>query len=232
MSSAQGGRSRPDQARGHDGHAQPASTRSPRHSRRGRSGSQCSVSHARTSARTDSGSTSIDSILSHSRTAAPWEHERMHVARAREFFGPRARDWDTRFPDDAPAYARAARDLAPRHGGVVVDLGCGTGRALPALRAQLPVRPQHSSGSTSPLEMLDAARARGSRRRRRAPARRRVALPMRPGAVDTVFAAGLVAHVPDPEGAAAAARRVDAAGRATRAVPSARSGRARGPPAP
>ena len=54
-SSAQGGRSRPDHARGHDGHAQPASTSSPRHSTSDSGGSHCSASHARTSARTASG---------------------------------------------------------------------------------------------------------------------------------------------------------------------------------
>ena len=55
ISSAHGGRSRPCHARGHDGHAQPASTSRPRHSTSDSDGSQCAVSHARTSARTASG---------------------------------------------------------------------------------------------------------------------------------------------------------------------------------
>ena len=84
----------------------------------------------------------------------------MHVVRAREFFGPRAHDWDARFPDDAPAYERAARELAPRPGGVVVDLGCGTGRALPALRAV--AGPAATIiGVDVTAEMLAAARAHG-----------------------------------------------------------------------
>jgi SAM-dependent methyltransferase len=121
----------------------------------------------------------------------------MHVARAREFFGPRARDWDARFPDDAPAYEQAARELAPRPGGIVVDLGCGTGRALPALRAV--AGPAATViGIDVTVEMLEAARAH-----RRDDAGALVlgdvlALPLRQGRVDAIFAAGLVAHVPDP----------------------------------
>src|SRR5262245_55510618 len=54
-----------------------------------------------------------------------------------QFFAERAATWDERFPDDGPAYARAAADLAPPVGGTLLDLGCGTARALRPLRAQL-----------------------------------------------------------------------------------------------
>ncbi|OEU96824.1 hypothetical protein AN218_33775, partial [Streptomyces nanshensis] len=57
------------------------------------------------------------------------------TARVREFFGERAGRWDARFPDDGPAYKRAVAELGPPEGGAVLDAGCGTGRALPALRA-------------------------------------------------------------------------------------------------
>ena len=121
----------------------------------------------------------------------------MHVVRAREFFGPRAHDWDARFPDDAPAYERAARELAPRPGGVVVDLGCGTGRALPALRAV--AGPAATIiGVDVTAEMLAAARAHGRDGAGALVLGDVLALPLRPGRVDAIFAAGLLAHVPDP----------------------------------
>ncbi|EFE85291.1 predicted protein, partial [Streptomyces albidoflavus] len=73
----------------------------------------------------------------HAGGAAAGDHGRMshdhtHV---REFFTPRAATWDSRFPDDGPAYEAAVRALGPRPGDAVLDAGCGTGRALPALRA-------------------------------------------------------------------------------------------------
>ena len=58
----------------------------------------------------------------------------IQIAATRAFFGPRAADWEDRFPDDDPLYAQAVAELAPPQGGVALDAACGTGRALPALR--------------------------------------------------------------------------------------------------
>lgn len=52
-----------------------------------------------------------------------------------EFFAARAAGWDARFPDDGPAYDAAVGALSLHPGDAVLDAGCGTGRALPALRA-------------------------------------------------------------------------------------------------
>lgn len=51
-----------------------------------------------------------------------------------DFFAPRAADWDGRFPDDGPAFAVGVGELGLSPGDAVLDAGCGTGRALPALR--------------------------------------------------------------------------------------------------
>ena len=57
-----------------------------------------------------------------------------YLTETRAFFSPRAATWDTRFGDDMPAYAAAVARAGIRRSGVAIDVGCGTGRALPALR--------------------------------------------------------------------------------------------------
>lgn len=121
-------------------------------------------------------------------------HDHTHV---QEFFGARAADWDARFPDDGPAYAAAAAGLGLRPGDRVLDAGCGTGRALPALRDA--VGPQGTVlGADLTPEMLAAA-VRGGRDAVGALLLADVArLPLRTDCLDAVFAAGLIAHLPRP----------------------------------
>ncbi|MEU8759747.1 methyltransferase domain-containing protein [Streptomyces sp. NPDC048659] len=117
----------------------------------------------------------------------------------REFFGVRAADWDSRFPDDGPAYAAAVAELGLRAGDAVLDAGCGTGRALPPLRAA--VGPTGSVlGADLTPEMLDEA-VRAGRGEAAALLLADVArLPLRSGALDAVFGAGLISHLADPVG--------------------------------
>ncbi|MFF4658584.1 class I SAM-dependent methyltransferase [Streptomyces sp. NPDC001381] len=114
-----------------------------------------------------------------------------------EFFGARAADWDDRFPDDGPAYAAAVDELGLREGDRVLDAGCGTGRALTPLRAA--VGPSGVVvGADLTLAMLQAAVRAGRDRDGRLLLTDVAALPLRPGALDAVFAAGLIAHLPRP----------------------------------
>ncbi|UUN30834.1 class I SAM-dependent methyltransferase [Streptomyces sp. FIT100] len=114
-----------------------------------------------------------------------------------EFFGARAAGWDARFPDDGPAYAAGVAALGLRHADAVLDAGCGTARALPALREAVGPAGTVVGADLTP-QMLDAA-ARAGRDRAGALLLADVArLPLRTGALDAVFAAGLIAHLPQP----------------------------------
>ncbi|WBO67853.1 class I SAM-dependent methyltransferase [Streptomyces camelliae] len=114
-----------------------------------------------------------------------------------EFFGARAADWDSRFPDDGPAYAAAVDDLGLRPGDRVLDAGCGTGRALPPLRAAVGPSGVVLGADLTP-EMLQAAVRAGRERDGWLLLADVAALPLRPQTLDAVFAAGLIAHLPNP----------------------------------
>ncbi|CQR65380.1 class I SAM-dependent methyltransferase [Streptomyces leeuwenhoekii] len=114
-----------------------------------------------------------------------------------EFFTARAADWDTRFPDDGPAYAAAVAEIGLRPGDRVLDAGCGTGRALPPLRAAVGPTGVVLGADLTPA-MLDAAVRAGRDRDGRLLLADVAALPLRPRSLDAVFAAGLVAHLPRP----------------------------------
>jgi SAM-dependent methyltransferase len=127
------------------------------------------------------------------------DHGVMHAdhTRVREFFGARADGWDARFPDDGPAYEAAVADLGLRLGDAALDAGCGTGRALPALRRAVGPSGIVLGADLTP-EMLRAA-VRAGRDRSAGLAVADVArLPLRDASFDVVFAAGLVSHLPGP----------------------------------
>jgi SAM-dependent methyltransferase len=124
--------------------------------------------------------------------------ESWYRSETRAFFGARAGTWNTRFGDDLPAYTAAVADAGIVDGGVAVDVGCGTGRALPALRAAVGPAGTVIGVDLTP-QMLAAARdsaTAGDALLVLADARH---LPLATASVDAVFAAGLVAHLPDPD---------------------------------
>jgi SAM-dependent methyltransferase len=121
-----------------------------------------------------------------------------YVTETRAFFTPRAATWDTKFGDDLPAYAAAIAEAGLPRDGVVLDIGCGTGRALPALREAVGPHGTVIAADLTP-EMLRQACLHG----RSAHAVLVIAdarqLPLADASVDAVFAAGLISHLPNPE---------------------------------
>ncbi|MFJ5518319.1 class I SAM-dependent methyltransferase [Streptomyces griseoluteus] len=114
-----------------------------------------------------------------------------------EFFSGRAAGWDRRFPDDGPAYAAAVSEMGLGEGDRVLDAGCGTGRALASLRAAV-----GSSGTVIGADltsaMLEAATQAGRDGEGALLLADVTALPLRTESLDAVFAAGLIAHLPEP----------------------------------
>lgn len=153
--------------------------------------------------------------------------EDRYVTECRAFFAPRAATWDAKFGDDMPAYAAAVAESRIPPGATAADIGCGTGRALPALRDAVGPAGTVIGVDLTP-QMLDAARAAGRARHAAlllADARRP---PFADGALDAVFAAGLITHLPDPAtGLAELARITRPGGRLTLFHPSGRRALAR-----
>lgn len=117
--------------------------------------------------------------------------------RVQEFFTARAADWDSRFPDDGPAYAAAVAELGLRAGDRVLDAGCGTGRALPPLRAAVGPSGVVLGADLTPAMLREAVRA-GRDRDGALLLADVAALPLRSHSLDAVFGAGLISHLPSP----------------------------------
>ena len=121
-----------------------------------------------------------------------------YLTETRAFFACRAVTWDAKFGDDLPAYRAAVAEAGIRRGGVAVDVGCGTGRALPPLRMAvgpagaviaLDITPEMLNAARPAATLAEASLVLGDAR----------ALPFPDASVDAVFAAGLVNHLPDTE---------------------------------
>ncbi|WP_218854750.1 methyltransferase domain-containing protein [Paractinoplanes atraurantiacus] len=137
----------------------------------------------------------------HPRLADP---SQWYLSESRAFFAPKAAGWDKRFGDDLPAYAAAVAVADPRPGDLAVDVGCGTGRALPALAAAVGPTGRVIGLDCTP-EMLTQARGRTPVPLIQADA---LHLPLAPARAAVVFAAGLVHHLPDPAAGLAELARV------------------------
>jgi SAM-dependent methyltransferase len=142
------------------------------------------------------------------RVAAPLAARgQWYLTETRAFFSCRAATWDTKFGDDLPGYAAAIAEAGIARGGVVIDVGCGTGRALPPLRHAVGPGGAVVAVDLTP-EMLAEARPASQAARAAlvlADARR---LPVADASADAVFAAGLVNHLPDAEAGLAELARV------------------------
>ncbi|MFH8735112.1 class I SAM-dependent methyltransferase [Streptomyces sp. NPDC017964] len=115
-----------------------------------------------------------------------------------EFFSARAAHWDTRFPDDGPRFEAAVAELGLRAGDRVLDAGCGTGRALPALRDAVGPSGAVLGVDLTPA-MLEAAVRAGRDRAGSLMLADVTRLPVRSESLDAVFGSGLVAHLPQPQ---------------------------------
>jgi SAM-dependent methyltransferase len=121
-----------------------------------------------------------------------------YLTETRAFFSPRAATWDTKFGDDMPAYAAAVARAGIRRGGVVIDVGCGTGRALPALRQAVGPHGSVIAADLTPA-MLAKACAQATAARAALVLADARTLPFADASADALFAAGLINHLPDPE---------------------------------
>lgn len=119
-----------------------------------------------------------------------------HTA-TRAFFTRRADAWEDRFSYQTPAYEAAVARMELGRGQTAMDLGCGTGRAMPALRAHV-----GSEGTVLGVDVTLAMLTAAARSGRTASGQLLLAdctrLPVPSASVHGIFAAGLVDHLPRP----------------------------------
>nr|WP_296064148.1 methyltransferase domain-containing protein [uncultured Actinoplanes sp.] len=144
----------------------------------------------------------------HPRLAAP---EQWYLAESRAFFEIRAEAWDDKFGEDLPAYGRAVEAAGLSPGETVIDVGCGTGRALPVLAAAAA-----PGGRVIGLDLTPRMLAEARRKGRDAAATLLMGdahhLPIAGSVADVVFAAGLLQHLPDAAAGLAELARIARAG--------------------
>jgi ubiquinone/menaquinone biosynthesis C-methylase UbiE len=156
-------------------------------------------------------------------------------AEVQAFFAARAAAWETKYGHDLPVYATAVAETGVPTGGVAIDVGCGTARAMPALREA--VGPSgRVIGFDITVEMLAMARSLGRQAYGLLVLADAAELPLPSASVDTVFAAGLLGHVAEVAAVLTELARVTRPGGAlvlfhpvSRAALAARRGRSLGP---
>jgi GMP synthase-like glutamine amidotransferase/SAM-dependent methyltransferase len=130
----------------------------------------------------------------------------------RTYFTPRAATWEERFGADTPRYAAAVPRMGLKSGQRALDVGCGSGRALPALRAEVGDEGVVLGVDLTPAMLTATAAVEGRAGLARLLMADACRLPLAAGAVDGIFSAGLINHVPDPAAALSEWARVTAPG--------------------
>ncbi|MCD9586563.1 methyltransferase domain-containing protein [Streptomyces sp. 8ZJF_21] len=130
----------------------------------------------------------------------------------RTFFTPMAATWEERFAADTPRYAAAVARMGLRSGRRALDVGCGSGRALPALRAEVGDEGAVVGVELTPAMLTATAAVEGRAGLARLLMADACRLPFAAGAMDGIFSAGLINHVPDPAAALCEWARVTAPG--------------------
>lgn len=114
----------------------------------------------------------------------------------RAFFTSRAATWEEHFAADGPRYAAAVTRMELLPGQRAMDMGCGTGLALPALRTEVGPKGAVLGVDLTPA-MLTAAAYEGRASLAQLLLADACRLPLPTGSLDGIFSAGLIDHVPD-----------------------------------